>query len=79
MSGEFSTPNYPNDYPSNTLCTWTITGQPGKVIKVTFLDFDLQQGVLGLYCPYDWVRAFRGSVANNGLNIFEYVLRIRLE
>ena len=64
-TGEFTSPNYPSNYPANTLCTWKITGQPGKKIKVTFLDFDLQSGsgYYGYSCPYDWVRAFRGSYA----------------
>ena len=64
-SGEFSSPNYPSNYPANTLCTWKITGQPGKKIKVTFLDFDLQSGsgYYGYSCYNDWVRAFRGSYA----------------
>ena len=68
-TGEFSSPNYPSNYPPNTLCTWTITGQPQKRIKVTFLDFDLQPGYYG-YCSYDWVRAFRGNYSY-GWHMFE--------
>ena len=57
-TGDLCSPNYPGNYPNNKLCTWTITGQPWKTIRVTFLDFDVQYGD---FCQFDWVRAFSGS------------------
>ena len=57
-TGDLCSPNYPGNYPNNKLCTWTITGQPQKRIRVTFLDFDVQYGDS---CEFDYVRAFSGS------------------
>ena len=36
--GSFSSPGYP--YPSRGTCGWYITVPSGKLVKLTFLDFD---------------------------------------
>lgn len=41
-SGNFSTPNYPNLYPHNTHCEWTISSEYGTLIELVFLDFDFE-------------------------------------
>ncbi|KAK7883029.1 hypothetical protein WMY93_029203 [Mugilogobius chulae] len=39
VKGSFTSPNFPNYYPPDTLCQWTITVPEGKVVKVTFNTF----------------------------------------
>ena len=40
-SAFFSSPNFPNNFPINSNCTWNITVPAGRIIKVTFLSFTL--------------------------------------
>ncbi|KAK7071507.1 hypothetical protein SK128_006827 [Halocaridina rubra] len=43
-----TSPDYPNAYPNNIQCTWTIIAQVGTdqdQVKLTFLDFELERGV----------------------------------
>lgn len=53
----FSTPDFPNRYPINTQCNWTIQVLPGNNIEVTFLEVDIEKGG---DCNYDFVRVFDG-------------------
>ena len=69
-TGEFTSPNYPNKYPDNAYCTWTIIGRPEKAIRVTFVDFAVEYEST---CKFDVVRAFRGREAG-GRRIFQYEL-----
>lgn len=41
--GSFTSPNFPNFYPPDTLCQWTITVPEGKAVKVTFNEFLLEE------------------------------------
>ena len=43
-SGFFSSPNFPNNFPTNSNCAWNITVPAGRIIKVTFINFTLEQG-----------------------------------
>lgn len=43
-SGFFSSPNFPNNFPTNNNCTWNITVPAGRIIKVTFVNFTLEPG-----------------------------------
>lgn len=40
--GVFSTPNYPQPYPHNTKCLWSIEVDYGHLIEITFHDFDFE-------------------------------------
>nr|XP_055027440.1 uncharacterized protein LOC129417036 isoform X2 [Misgurnus anguillicaudatus] len=42
LMGEFSSPQYPNNYPNNARCTWTIhsTGQTTVLLTFTFVDLE---------------------------------------
>ena len=42
FSGFFSTPNFPNNYPQYSMCTWNITVPSGYMIKLSFLYFRLE-------------------------------------
>ncbi|KAK5868980.1 hypothetical protein PBY51_009946 [Eleginops maclovinus] len=41
--GTFSSPNFPNYYPPQTSCQWSITVPTGKAVKVTFKKFLLSE------------------------------------
>ena len=56
-SGTFTSPNYPEPYPNNAECTWTIRGGPGKMITLSFRVFDLEGP--DRTC-YDQVTAYEG-------------------
>lgn len=49
-SGVFSSPNYPNEYPINTHCHWTISMPPGYVIELTVYNFNMESSS---NCRYD--------------------------
>uniref|UniRef100_A0A182Y0Z6 Cubilin n=1 Tax=Anopheles stephensi TaxID=30069 RepID=A0A182Y0Z6_ANOST len=40
--GTFSSPNYPNQYPKETECHWTIRAPPGKRIDLMVEDFHME-------------------------------------
>ena len=42
VSGEISSPNYPQPYPTNITCTWKIRGGSSHV-NLTFLDFEVSK------------------------------------
>uniref|UniRef100_A0A3Q2TAZ9 Cubilin n=1 Tax=Fundulus heteroclitus TaxID=8078 RepID=A0A3Q2TAZ9_FUNHE len=44
QSGAFNSPNYPDAYPPNMECVWTLRSSPGNRIQVSFIMFHLQGG-----------------------------------
>ncbi|CAB1340813.1 unnamed protein product [Coregonus sp. 'balchen'] len=42
-TGAFNSPNYPDAYPPNVECVWTITSSPGNRLQLSFIMFQLQQ------------------------------------
>ncbi|MCJ8728547.1 hypothetical protein PDJAM_G00005700 [Pangasius djambal] len=42
-SGAFNSPNYPDAYPPNIECVWTIISSPGNRLQLSFILFELQQ------------------------------------
>jgi len=34
--GSFTSPGYPNEYPLNTECVWTVYAPPGNKIMIAF-------------------------------------------
>ena len=48
-----TSPNYPGDYPHGLDKTFTIEGSPGKVLQMTFVDFDIKN-IRG--CAFDWLQ-----------------------
>ena len=37
-----TSPNYPDNYPNNAQCSWTITVGEGNTVGLEFLDFELE-------------------------------------
>ena len=55
LSGFFSTPNFPSNYPQYSKCTWNITVPSGYIIKLSFLYFRLE--------PYHSIPCYTGPDA----------------
>ncbi|XP_053323004.1 cubilin [Spea bombifrons] len=49
--------NYPNSYPLNQHCNWTIQTTSGNTINYTFTTFDVESS---LSCGYDYVKLYDG-------------------
>ncbi|KAI8515247.1 hypothetical protein Bbelb_078380, partial [Branchiostoma belcheri] len=41
-SGNFTSPNYPNELPSNIGCAWIVTSEEGNTLTLNVTDMDLQ-------------------------------------
>lgn len=57
-SGFFTSPNYPESYPYNIQCEWTISTAPGNTIELKFVDFHLENSGA---CGFDFVDIRDGS------------------
>lgn len=62
ISGNFTSPNYPNIYPNNINCHWTITLSAGYRVKLAFpiIELEDQNSLTGL-CDYDSVAVYDGG------------------
>ncbi|XP_019639002.1 PREDICTED: bone morphogenetic protein 1-like [Branchiostoma belcheri] len=60
--GTVTSPNYPQNYPNNQYCTWTIphTQYP---VTVKFIDFELEEGGFFSSCSYDHLEIFDGRTS----------------
>uniref|UniRef100_A0A3Q3LWD9 Metalloendopeptidase n=1 Tax=Mastacembelus armatus TaxID=205130 RepID=A0A3Q3LWD9_9TELE len=56
-TGNFSSPGYPNGYPSYTHCVWRISVTPGEKIVLNFTTMDLYKSSL---CWYDYIEVRDG-------------------
>ncbi|CAH0395162.1 unnamed protein product [Bemisia tabaci] len=63
-TGYLRTPNYPNRYPYNRNCIWTITVQPGQQIKLHFKNFTLEPNK---FCYYDYLEIRQGGYETSPL------------
>ncbi|VVC99646.1 unnamed protein product [Leptidea sinapis] len=69
-SGIVKSPGYPFGYPKNTLCEYVIGTSPGKVIQLSFQDFDIEDNV-HYNCLYDYVE-IRDGPSNNSTLLGKY-------
>lgn len=61
-NGNFSSPNYPNNYPSDEVCEWEITGSDAhKWLEITFKDFVIDDTVI---CSYNYLLVYDGVHGN---------------
>lgn len=51
--GQFTTPNYPNEYPNDINCKWNITVPNGYLIQLNFTQFEIESTN---YCTFDYVK-----------------------
>ncbi|XP_014890024.1 CUB domain-containing protein 2 [Poecilia latipinna] len=62
VSGNFSSPHFPNIYPNNINCHWSITLEAGYRIKLFFPVMDLEgRNSLSDECDYDSVSVYDGD------------------
>ncbi len=57
--GVLSSPHYPQKYPANTDCAWTITVQPHQTILIKFIDVNFEEA-----CKLTFVNIWDGYVSN---------------
>ncbi|XP_028042901.1 cubilin homolog [Bombyx mandarina] len=65
-SGIIKSPGYPFSYPSNRLCEYVISTSPGKVIQLSFQDFDIEDNHY-YNCQYDNLEIRDGPNINSSL------------
>ena len=51
-SGVMTSPYFPNPYPHNAECEWTVVAPENEVITLTFTDMDIESHDS---CEYDYV------------------------
>lgn len=62
VSGNFSSPRFPNIYPNNINCHWGITQAAGYRVKLFFPFMDLEdRNSLSSECDYDSVTVYDGD------------------
>ena len=55
---EIRSPNFPEPYENNKLCTWRILAPVGKVIELQFREFDVENSTL---CVKDQLNVYDGK------------------
>ncbi|XP_056646391.1 cubilin [Diorhabda sublineata] len=63
-SGVIKSPRYPEYYPTNRECTWTINVPPGQQIMLNVTDFNIEN-YSG--CRYDWLEIRNGGTSASPL------------
>nr|XP_036671656.1 cubilin homolog [Drosophila suzukii] len=56
--GSLSSPNYPDSYPANIECVWTIGARPGNALEISFEAMDI---VRSEHCNEDFLELRSGS------------------
>ncbi|XP_011500246.1 PREDICTED: cubilin-like, partial [Ceratosolen solmsi marchali] len=51
-SGAIISPNYPQNYYHQAICTWNIRISAGSIIRIAFIDFDIEDHVK---CSFDYI------------------------
>ena len=76
LSGTFFSPNFPNKYPDNSRCSWTIRGPPGtKKIIIKFLEFYLEVDTKCRYKSTFYIDESHGYVLGNSSAVKIYIIR----
>jgi len=56
--GMITSPHYPAYYPTNTECSWLLSGKEDERVEITLLSFDVERV---RYCGFDSLRIYDGS------------------
>ena len=56
-NGVMISPNYPNPYPHNAQCVYTVTVRQNEVMNLTFTNLELEQPIGGS-CEWDYVEVW---------------------
>ena len=57
-AGDFTSPGFPIEYPNDMCCSYQITGEEGKSIKLDFLHFHIE---FHPNCNHDSVKIYAGN------------------
>ncbi|KGL75882.1 CUB domain-containing protein 2, partial [Tinamus guttatus] len=60
LSGEITSPDYPENYPNNAECRWSIRAAVGTSVRLVFADFQVENDE---ECSFDYVALFDGATA----------------
>ena len=55
VNGHMSSPSYPNYYPANEDCIYTVSESTGTVILLNFLSMDIHKYSWDSSCDYDYL------------------------
>ncbi len=62
QSGVIESPNFPNLYPHNRDCLWTVEAPRGNTINITFSHFDVEDPTsTNGSCRYDFVQILESN------------------
>lgn len=61
--GDFTSPDYPDGYPDNKVCQWTIIMPKYEKIKLIFSLFNVKRGTSDDICDNDYVEVIDGTVS----------------
>uniref|UniRef100_A0A1V1FYQ6 Putative low-density lipoprotein receptor-related protein 1 n=1 Tax=Reticulitermes speratus TaxID=60591 RepID=A0A1V1FYQ6_9NEOP len=64
VSGIISSPHYPMVYPNHTSCTWIINAPTETVVKISVIDFDIEEDVNCGFppcCTHTWLSLPQGG------------------
>ena len=64
-SGVMISPNYPNPYPHNAQCVYTVTVHQNEIMNLTFTSLELEQPIGGS-CEWDYVEAREKKLHSGG-------------
>lgn len=64
LSGLITSPDYPENYPNNAECLWVIQATSDSVIKLVFVDFQMENSE---QCNFDYVAIFDGPTMGHTL------------
>lgn len=66
LSGNITSPNYPNNYNAHTYCQWLLRTEPSHSILFKFSDFELEPD-----CATDTVQIYDGSEISGNKLLFK--------
>ncbi|CAG5895667.1 unnamed protein product [Menidia menidia] len=67
QNGVFNSPNYPDAYPPNMECVWTIRSSPGNRLQLSFIMFNLQGDSS---CQNDYLEIREGNSTGSLVGLF---------
>ena len=69
--GTVSSPNYPENYPAGASCSSLIVAPAGSIVRLTFLDFELEgPSIYG--CEFDRVNVYDSSDVDEEMLLGSY-------
>ncbi|KAF5282685.1 hypothetical protein FQA39_LY17492 [Lamprigera yunnana] len=70
--GAIESPNYPNKYPFDVDCTWTIKVPQGNKINITFAHFELEEEIPSLRCRTNFLEVSHKGERDNMIHDVTY-------